>query len=75
MDALAGGWDAFVAMLRWVAVVLGAVLPFAAVAALLALLWLRVVRPRLPRRRPAPAPAPPAPGGEDGGRDGNTPPA
>ncbi|WP_399890921.1 DUF4349 domain-containing protein [Streptomyces sp. BBFR51] len=63
-DALAGGWDAFVTMLRWVAVVLGAVLPFAAVAALLALLWLRVVRPRLPHRpaaAPAPAPAP-APG-------------
>jgi hypothetical protein len=58
LDALAGGWHAFVTMLRWLAVVLGAVLPFAAVAALLALLWLRVVRPRLPRRpRPAPAPA------------------
>ncbi|OMI86103.1 hypothetical protein BSZ07_29740 [Streptomyces sp. M1013] len=70
LDALAGGWDAFVAMLRWVAVVLGAVLPFAAVAALLALLWLRVVRPRLPRRpAPVPAPAPPAPGEEGGGRD------
>ncbi|MFJ6074138.1 DUF4349 domain-containing protein [Streptomyces sp. NPDC093065] len=62
-DALAGGWNAFVTMLRWVAVVLGALLPFAAVAALLGLLWLRVVRPRLPRRRtPAPAPVPaPAP--------------
>ncbi|MFE0471653.1 DUF4349 domain-containing protein [Streptomyces sp. NPDC058947] len=56
VDALAGGWNAFVTMLRWLAVVCGAVLPFAAVAALLALLWLRVVRPRLPRRsRPAPA--------------------
>ncbi|MEV5546213.1 DUF4349 domain-containing protein [Streptomyces sp. NPDC052309] len=49
-DALAGGWDAFVTMLRWLAVALGAVLPFAVVAALLVLLWLRVVRPRLPRR-------------------------
>ncbi|PPS79191.1 DUF4349 domain-containing protein [Streptomyces sp. MH60] len=72
MDALAGGWDAFVTMLRWVAVVLGAVLPFAAVAALLALLWLRVVRRRLPRR-PAPASAAPrgeaAPGGDGGGRE------
>ncbi|MFC8065664.1 DUF4349 domain-containing protein [Streptomyces sp. NPDC057293] len=57
-DALAGGWDAFVTMLRWLAVALGAVLPFAVVAALLALVWLRVVRPRLPRRTaPAPAPA------------------
>ncbi|MFG3549430.1 DUF4349 domain-containing protein [Streptomyces sp. NPDC047725] len=53
-DALKGGWDAFVTVLRWVVVVCAAVLPFAAVAALLALLWLRVVRPRLPRR-PSPA--------------------
>ena len=57
-DALAGGWDAFVTMLRWLAVALGAVLPFAVVAALLVLVWLRVVRPRLPRRTAtAPAPA------------------
>ncbi|MFF6877158.1 MULTISPECIES: DUF4349 domain-containing protein [unclassified Streptomyces] len=55
VDALAGGWNAFVTMLRWLAVVFGAVLPFAAVAALIVLLWVRVVRPRLPRR-PAPAP-------------------
>ncbi|MFJ8595402.1 DUF4349 domain-containing protein [Streptomyces sp. NPDC093598] len=50
VDALAGGWSAFVTMLRWLAVAFGAVLPFAAVAALIVLLWLRVVRPRLPRR-------------------------
>ncbi|MFF7788280.1 DUF4349 domain-containing protein [Streptomyces sp. NPDC007991] len=56
VDALAGGWNAFVTMLRWLAVALGAVLPFAAVAALLALVWLRVVRPRL-SRGPSPAPA------------------
>jgi hypothetical protein len=55
VDALAGGWDAFVTMLRWLAVVIGAVLPFVAVAALIVLVWLRIVRPRLPRR-PAPAP-------------------
>ncbi|MGC5034902.1 DUF4349 domain-containing protein [Streptomyces sp. DT190] len=61
LDALAGGWNAFVTMLRWLAVVLGAILPFAAVAALLALVWLRVVRPRLPRR-PRPAPATAVPG-------------
>ncbi|MFD8233804.1 DUF4349 domain-containing protein [Streptomyces sp. NPDC059696] len=61
VDALAGGWNAFVTMLRWLTVVLGAVLPFAAVAALLVWLWLRVVRPRLPRR-PAPAPTATAPG-------------
>jgi hypothetical protein len=46
VDALAGGWDAFVTMLRWIAVAFGAVLPFLAVAALLLLAWLRLVRPR-----------------------------
>ena len=56
VDALAGGWHVFLTMLRWIALALGAVLPFAAVAALLALVWLRVVRPR---RQPRPA-APPA---------------
>ncbi|MFJ7344922.1 DUF4349 domain-containing protein [Streptomyces sp. NPDC101110] len=59
VDALAGGWDAFVTMLRWLTVVVGAVLPFAAVAALIVWLWLRVVRPRLPRH---PAPTATAPG-------------
>jgi len=76
MDALSGGWDAFVSMLRWIVVALAAVLPFAAVLALLLLAWLRLIRPRLPRR-PAPAsastalgPLPvarPAPTGEQGG--------
>ncbi|MFJ9539903.1 DUF4349 domain-containing protein [Streptomyces sp. NPDC101225] len=61
VDALAGGWDAFVTMLRWLAVVIGAVLPFAVVAALGVPAWLRLVRPRLPRR-PVPAPAAGAPG-------------
>ncbi|MBO4259127.1 DUF4349 domain-containing protein [Streptomyces griseorubiginosus] len=56
LDALAGGWHAFVTMLRWLAVAFGAVLPFAAVAVLLVLAWLRLVRPRLPHR-PTPAPA------------------
>ncbi|MFD3578691.1 DUF4349 domain-containing protein [Streptomyces sp. NPDC058644] len=56
VDALSGGWNAFVTMLRWLAVAIGAILPFAAVAALLFLLWQRLVRPRLPRR-PAVAPA------------------
>ncbi|MEV2210316.1 DUF4349 domain-containing protein [Streptomyces sp. NPDC050997] len=56
VDALAGGWDAFVTMLRWLAVAIGAVLPFVAVAALIVLVWLRIVRPRLPRR-PATVPA------------------
>ncbi|MEU6770445.1 DUF4349 domain-containing protein [Streptomyces sp. NPDC046759] len=56
VDALSGGWHVFVTVLRWIVLALGAALPFAASAALLTLLWLRVVRPRLPRRRePAPA--------------------
>ncbi|TVZ83733.1 DUF4349 domain-containing protein [Streptomyces sp. BK340] len=56
VDAVSGGWHVFVTMLRWIALALGAVLPFAALAALLALLWLRVVRPRRPRHaQPAPA--------------------
>ncbi|MET9446625.1 DUF4349 domain-containing protein [Streptomyces cinerochromogenes] len=55
-DALAGGWHVFVTMLRWIVLALGAALPFAALAVLLVLLWLRVVRPRLPHRA-APAPA------------------
>ncbi|PZG97942.1 DUF4349 domain-containing protein, partial [Streptomyces sp. NTH33] len=49
-DALAGGWHVFVALLRWIVLAVGAVLPFAAAAALVAVVWLRVVRPRLPRR-------------------------
>ncbi|MQY38497.1 hypothetical protein SRB17_65100 [Streptomyces sp. RB17] len=50
LDALTGGWHVFVTMLRWIVLALGAALPFAACAALLTLLWLRIVRPRLPRR-------------------------
>ncbi|MGX4689180.1 DUF4349 domain-containing protein [Streptomyces sp. JNUCC 63] len=82
VDALSGGWHVFVTLLRWIALAVGAVLPFAAAAALLAVVWLRVVRPRLPRRpepgpvpvpvpapAPAPAPATPEPAGEPGGRD------
>ncbi|MEV0117554.1 DUF4349 domain-containing protein [Streptomyces sp. NPDC050844] len=74
VDALSGGWNAFVTMLRWLAVALGAILPFAAVAALLVLLWQRLVRRLLSRRTavapagpltgPAPA-APPAREGDD----------
>ncbi|MBV7695760.1 DUF4349 domain-containing protein [Streptomyces sp. TRM70350] len=60
-DALAGGWGAFVTMLRWIVVAVGAVLPFAALAALLVLVWLRLVRPRR-ARRPATASATTAPG-------------
>ncbi|MFE2261088.1 DUF4349 domain-containing protein [Streptomyces griseosporeus] len=63
VDALAGGWDAFVTMLRWVVVVFGAVLPFAVVLGLLVLGWLRWVRPR--RRAVAGASAPEQPGARD----------
>ncbi|MEV7324089.1 DUF4349 domain-containing protein [Streptomyces sp. NPDC093970] len=45
-DALAGGWHVFVTMLRWIALALGAALPFAALAALAALLWWRIARRR-----------------------------
>ncbi|MEU0302567.1 DUF4349 domain-containing protein [Streptomyces sp. NPDC006175] len=66
LDALEGGWDAFVTMLRWIAVAIGATAPFLAAAAVLVLLW-RLFRGRLPRRRPTPrqttdtSEAPPAP--------------
>lgn len=49
LDALAGGWHAFVSTVRWITVVLGVLLPFAAAALLVALVW-RLVRPWLPRR-------------------------
>ncbi|MFC7265944.1 DUF4349 domain-containing protein [Streptomyces lutosisoli] len=59
VDAVTGGWNAFVTMLRWIAMALGAILPFAAGAALLVLLWVRLVLPRLSRRAaPATAPVP-----------------
>ncbi|MFI1732829.1 DUF4349 domain-containing protein [Streptomyces acidicola] len=50
LDALAGGWNAFVTMFSWIALALGALLPFLLGGALLALVWVRVVWPRLPRR-------------------------
>ncbi|WP_406708134.1 DUF4349 domain-containing protein [Streptomyces halobius] len=46
-DALAGGWHAFTAAVRWLLVIIGAVLPFAVAGALLYGLW-RLVRGRLP---------------------------
>ncbi|WSM04627.1 DUF4349 domain-containing protein [Streptomyces sp. NBC_01716] len=65
LDALGGGWGAFVSMLRWTVVVVGAVLPFAAALAALYVLW-RLFGVRLlglgARRTPVAAPAPePAP--------------
>ena len=58
-DALAGGWHVFVTLLRWIALAIGAALPFLVLAAVVVLLWTRVVRPRLPRG-PDPVPAAPA---------------
>ncbi|MEU9186716.1 DUF4349 domain-containing protein [Streptomyces sp. NPDC048484] len=49
-DALGGGWDAFVTMFRWIALALGAVLPFLVGAALLLFLWVRFLRGRTPGR-------------------------
>ncbi|MDQ0993646.1 DUF4349 domain-containing protein [Streptomyces sp. V3I7] len=64
LDAVSGGWHVFVTMLRWITLVLGAVLPFAVLAGLIAFLWARFVRPRLARPAAAAptAPAPAAPG-------------
>ncbi|AXG80944.1 DUF4349 domain-containing protein [Streptomyces paludis] len=57
LDALGGGWDALVTTVRLISVVLGAVLPFAAVFGALYVLW-RLVRGRWVRdRRPAGAAA------------------
>jgi len=48
-DALDGGWGAFITTMRWIAVVIGAALPFLAALALLLVVW-RLVRDRLPQR-------------------------
>jgi hypothetical protein len=48
VDALAGGWNAFVAVFRWLGMALAAVLPFAVATAILLLLWFRFTRPRVP---------------------------
>ncbi|MFD4273399.1 DUF4349 domain-containing protein [Streptomyces cyaneofuscatus] len=61
LDALGGGWDAFVTMFRWIAVAIGASAPFLVTAALLLVLW-RVLRARrTARTAPAPDPAAPKP--------------
>ncbi|MFD3410254.1 DUF4349 domain-containing protein [Streptomyces cyaneofuscatus] len=59
LDALGGGWDAFVTMFRWIAVAIGASAPFLVTAALLLVLW-RVLRARRTART-APAAAKPEP--------------
>ncbi|MYZ39791.1 MULTISPECIES: DUF4349 domain-containing protein [unclassified Streptomyces] len=63
LDALGGGWDAFTATLRWIAVVIGAVAPFAVALAVLYALW-RLARRLLPvtgahQGRPTTVPAAP----------------
>ena len=69
-DALDGGWDAFLTTMRWIAVVVGAVLPFLAALAVLLLVW-RLVRNRLPQRlRRTPEPVV-----FQTGAEGTTPPA
>ncbi|MFJ2024889.1 DUF4349 domain-containing protein [Streptomyces sp. NPDC087897] len=52
LDALGGGWDAFVTMLRWIAVAFGAAFPFLLTAALAVVVW-RVLRKRRAARRAA----------------------
>ncbi|MFJ8844518.1 DUF4349 domain-containing protein [Streptomyces cyaneofuscatus] len=57
LDALGGGWDAFVTMFRWIAVAIGASAPFLVTAALLLVLW-RVLRARRTARTAPAAPKP-----------------
>ncbi|MFB8126411.1 DUF4349 domain-containing protein [Streptomyces bacillaris] len=59
LDALGGGWDAFVTMFRWIAVALGASAPFLVTAALALVVW-RTVRARRTARTTAEAPRPEA---------------
>ncbi|WP_405900491.1 DUF4349 domain-containing protein [Streptomyces sp. NBC_00727] len=49
-DAVAGGWHAFVTMLRWLAMAVGAAAPFLAGAAVLAVLWRLLHRHRGAKR-------------------------
>lgn len=62
MDALAGGWNVFVTLLRWLLLALGAVLPFAAVGAVVVAAWVGVARARGAGRNAGNAGAPGAPG-------------
>jgi len=61
LDALGGGWDAFVTMFRWIAVAIGAAAPFLASAALVLVVW-RVLRARRAARTAPAAPRPEAEG-------------
>ncbi|MEV1087049.1 DUF4349 domain-containing protein [Streptomyces microflavus] len=57
LDALGGGWDAFVTMFRWIAVAIGAAAPFLATAALVLVVW-RGLRARRAARTAVAAPRP-----------------
>ncbi|MFI7082270.1 DUF4349 domain-containing protein [Streptomyces anulatus] len=57
LDALGGGWGAFVTMLRWVAVAFGAALPFLLTGTLALLVW-RALRRRGAARTAAPTGTP-----------------
>ncbi|MFF5971396.1 DUF4349 domain-containing protein [Streptomyces sp. NPDC012769] len=61
LDALAGGWGALVGAAAWVLIVLAALAPWLAVAAVLYVVWRRLVRPRWARRRTAPERGPGGP--------------
>lgn len=52
LDALGGGWHAFVTMVRWIAMAVGAAAPFLAVVAVLLVLW-RLLRRRGGKTGPA----------------------
>ncbi|MFF8554616.1 DUF4349 domain-containing protein [Streptomyces sp. NPDC015501] len=65
LDALGGGWDAFVTMLRWIAVAFGAAFPFLLTGVLAVVVW-RGLRKRRAARRAAVAVAA-RPAGREGG--------
>ncbi|MEU1367956.1 DUF4349 domain-containing protein [Streptomyces sp. NPDC005803] len=56
LDAVAGGWHAFLTMLRWLAMAVGATAPFLAVGAVLLVLW-RLLRRRGGKAGPQEPPA------------------
>ncbi|MFJ8929134.1 DUF4349 domain-containing protein [Streptomyces sp. NPDC102364] len=65
LDALSGGWDAFTTTLKWIGIALAAVLPFAALLALVAFLFARFFRSRnQTSAKSSPAGAPSSPAGD-----------
>ncbi|MFJ9175601.1 DUF4349 domain-containing protein [Streptomyces sp. NPDC102360] len=59
LDALSAGWNAFVTALKWIAIALAAVLPFAALLGAATFVYLRFIR-----RNSSPADAPSSPAGD-----------